>query len=78
MNTKRDVYLTGTLAAPLKEGSRALINCSGNWVYTSRVVEIRAVTADCACFETMNSIYHVSLVPVPFRAPLPDDLAMCA
>jgi hypothetical protein len=78
MNNKKDVYLTGTLASPLKEGSRALINCNGSCVYTSRVVEIRKVTADFAFFETMNSIYHVSLVPVPSRAPLPDDLAMCA
>ena len=78
MNNKKDVYLTGALAAPLKEGLRALINCSGNLVYTSRVVEIREATTDCACFETMNSVYHISLVPIPFRAPLPDEMAMCA
>jgi hypothetical protein len=78
MNNKKNVYMTGTLASPLKKRVRALIKCSGTLVYTSPVVEIRTVTTDCACFETMNSVYHVSLAPVPFRAPLPDSLAMCA
>jgi hypothetical protein len=78
MNNKKNVYMAGALVSPLKEGSRALIKCSGTLIYTSSVVEIRTVTTGCACFETMNSVYHVSLAPVPFRAPLPDSLAMCA
>jgi hypothetical protein len=78
MNNKKNVYMAGALVSPLKEGSRALIKCSGNLIYTSPVVEICSITTDCVCFETMNSVYHISLVPIPFRAPLPDSLAMCA
>lgn len=78
MNNKKNVHISGSLASPLKEGLRALLNCGGTFVYTSRVVEIREVNAAHVCFETMNSVYHVSLEPIPFRAALPDKPAMCA
>ena len=78
MNSKKNIYVNGTLAAPLREGVRAMIHSDGGFIYTSLVVEIREVSADCVCFETMNSVYHVSLEPVPFEAALPDKLAMCA
>ena len=78
MKPKKDVHVSGVLAAPLQEGSRAMIRCGGSFIYTSLVVEIREASVDCVCFETMNSVYHVSLEPVPFKAPLPDRLAMCA
>jgi len=78
MNTKKDIYVTGVLASPLEEGARALIRRGGDFIHTSRVVEVREVAADRVCFETMNSVYHVSLVPLPFSASLPKELAMCA
>ena len=64
---------------PLVEGARALIACGGDMIFTSRVVEVRNIEAEFACFETMNSIYHVSLVPLPLQDEKPKGvLARCA
>ena len=41
-------------------------------------MEIWNETEDMAYFETMNSVYKVSLSPVPMKAPLPSELSMCA
>lgn len=78
MNYKKNVYVSGTILAPLKEGHRAAIVRGGDIIYTSRVVEIFNTSPDSVCFETMNSVYHVSLEPVPFRTALPSNLARCA
>lgn len=78
MKPKKDVHVSGVLATPLREGSRVLIRCGGSFIYTSLVVEIRESSADRVCFETMNSVYHVSLEPIPIKASLPDMPARCA
>lgn len=75
---KKLVCVSGKLLFPLQVGNRAVIVSGGDCIYTSRVVEILKETGEVACFETMNSVYKVSLVPVPFKAALPADLQMCA
>ena len=67
---KKQVILTGQLAAPLCEGCRAWIRHSGGLICTSQVVRIQSV------FETMNFMYHVSLETCPFVMELPE--VMCA
>ena len=73
---KKQVILTGRLAAPLCEGRRAWIRHHSGLVCTSRVVRIQSLTDRKAVFETMNSMYHVSLETYPFVMELPE--AMCA
>lgn len=68
---KKQVILTGRLAAPLCEGSRAWIRHHSGLVCTSRVVRIQSLTDRKAVFETMNSMYHVSLETYPFVMELP-------
>lgn len=62
---KRIVSLEGSLVFPLQVGHRALIRQNGDFIRTSLVVEILVNRANYACFETMNSVYKVSLAPVP-------------
>ena len=65
---KKIVNLEGNLVFPLQAGRRALIRLNGDFIRTSLVVEIIVNRADYACFETMNSVYKVSLAPVPAEA----------
>ena len=62
---KRIINLEGSLVFPVQVGRRALIRQNGDFIRTSLVVEVLVSRADYACFETMNSIYKVSLAPVP-------------
>lgn len=62
---KKTVCIDGTVAFPLEVGRRAVIRRGGDFVFTSLVVEIREQRADYVCFETLNSVYQVSLAPVP-------------
>ena len=73
---KKQVILAGRLAAPLCEGNRAWIRHHGGLVCTSRVVRIQSFSDRKAVFETLNSMYHVSLETYPFAMELPK--AMCA
>lgn len=66
--TKKDVYVTGTLLMPLAVGQRALLRQGNDLIFTSLVVEIRENRGDLICFETMNSVYHVSPLPDPVGA----------
>ena len=75
---KKLVCISGKILFPLQIGKRAVIVKGGYCIYTSRVVEIWNETEDMAYFETMNSVYKVSLSPVPMKAPLPSELSMCA
>lgn len=75
---KKAVSLNGYLFSPLKEGCKAVIASSGNLIFTSPVVEIVKDETDLVHFETMNSIYRVTLVPNPIEAALQKPLAMCA
>ncbi|MBQ8848757.1 MAG: hypothetical protein IJ011_00310 [Clostridia bacterium] len=75
---KKTVCISGRVMLPIKEGARAVISCGGGFVYTSRVVEIFEVSEDMVHFETMNSIYKVSLVPNPVTAVISDAYAKCA
>lgn len=78
MITKKRVAVSGKLLFPLKEGDRAVIVRGGDFIHTSRVVEILEIETDHVLFETMNSVYRVALSPVPIKAALPTPLAMCA
>ena len=75
---KKLICIGGTILVPLRGGGRAVNEKGGDWIYTSRVVESLSETEEAVCFETMNSVYKVSLLPVPVKAPLPSELSMCA
>lgn len=75
---KKTICISGKLVFPLKEGSQAVIVYKGDFIRTSRVIEIFEETVSIAHFETMNSIYKVALIPQAAAYPLPDSLAKCA
>ena len=75
---KKIISISGKEVYPLREGARAIIAYGGDFLYTSRVVEIFEVRDDFAHFETMNSIYRVALVPHPVTAAVPEVYAKCA
>lgn len=75
---KKIISISGKVLYPLREGARAVITYGGDFLYTSRVVEIFEVSDDFAHFETMNSIYRVALVPHPVTAAVPEVYAKCA
>ena len=75
---KKIISISGKVVFPLREGERAIIAYGGDFIYTSRVVEIFMVSDDFAHFETMNSIYRVALVPNPITAAIPEVYAKCA
>lgn len=75
---KKVVAISGSILFPLKEGCKAVICSGGNIIHTSLVVEIIEQTPEFTHFETMNSVYRVSLAPFPTEAALSKPLAMCA
>ena len=75
---KKIISISGNVVFPLREGARAIIAYGGDFIHTSRVVEIFEVSEDFAHFETMNSIYRVALVPNPVTAAMPEVYAKCA
>ena len=75
---KKIISISGKVVFPLREGARAIIAYGGDFIYTSRVVEIFEVSEDFAHFETMNSIYRVALVPNPVTAAIQEGYAKCA
>ena len=75
---KKTISISGKVVFPLREGARAIIAYGGDFIYTSRVVEIYEVSEDFAHFETMNSIYRVALVPNPVTAAMPEVYPKCA
>ena len=75
---KKYVSLSGRLLSPLKEGQCAIIQRGGDIIRTSRVVEILKVTDVFVQFETMNTVYQVSIAPVPGAAAALHALRMCA
>ncbi len=75
---KKEINISGKVVFPLQEGSRAVISKGGDFIYTSPVVEILEERTDFICFETMNSVYRVSLQPVSHQAAVPFFLKMCA
>ena len=75
---KKIISISGKVVFPLREGARAIIAYGGDFIYTSRVVEIFEVSEDFAHFETMNSIYKVALAPNPVTAVMQEGYAKCA
>lgn len=75
---KKTVHISGKVVFPLREGVRAVIAYSGDFIRTSRVVEIFEVSEYVAHFETMNAIYRVALVPHPSSAAMSEVYAKCA
>lgn len=75
---KKHISLNGRLLFPLNEGQCAVIQRGGDFIRTSQVVEILEVTESYARFETMNTLYQVSMSPVPSEAAAPRMLRMCA
>ena len=75
---KKIISISGKVVYPLREGARAVIAYGGDFIYTSRVVEIFEESDDFSHFETMNSIYRVALVPHPVTVAVPEVYAKCA
>lgn len=75
---KKTICISGKLVFPIKEGSQAIIAHKGGFIRTSRVVEIFEENECIAHFETMNSIYKVSYIPLSISSPLPEDIIKCA
>ena len=75
---KKIISISGKVVFPFRKGARAIIAYGGDFIYTSRVVEIFEVSDDFAHFETMNSIYRVALVPNPMTAAMPKIYAKFA
>ena len=75
---KKTINISGKVVFPLREGARAVIAYGGDFIYTSRVVEIFEVSEHMAHFETMNTIYRVALVPHPSSAAMSEVYAKCA
>lgn len=73
---KKCIYITGQLLYPLKEGQRAVIKHGGDFIRTSKVVDILEVTLDYVRFETMNTVYQVSTSPI--KNEVQPVLPMCA
>lgn len=68
---KKDIFLNGTLLAPISVGSCAFVSCKGQVIRTSRIVAIHEVSGYRARFETLNSYYCVEFSPVPANAANP-------
>lgn len=75
---KKTVCINGKVAFPLEVGRNAVIYQGGDFLFTSLVVEIQEQQPDFVCFETMNSVYKVSLAPVPVELTTPCQLTMAA
>ena len=71
---KKQVEISGHIVFSLKEGVPAYIACSQGIVQTSKVVCIISNEKDFAHFETMNSVYKVTLEksPVDIAQTLPN------
>ncbi len=81
MNTlKAYKYLEGNLVHPIKVGKPAVFSSDGLLYHTSVVVALHEQTKDHVHFETKNTLYHLSLQPVPATAvsPFRMKLAACA
>lgn len=75
---KKIISISGKVVFPLREGRRAVIAYGGDFIYTSRVVEIFEVSEHFAHFETMNSIYRVAFVPNPVTVAIQEAYEKCA
>ncbi|RFZ77604.1 hypothetical protein DS742_17465 [Lacrimispora amygdalina] len=77
---KKEIYMNGSLLRPIAIGQSALIQTDGKVYHTSRVQAIHEQTEESILFETLNSLYHLSMLPFPLAAisPLPVRLAACA
>jgi len=74
MKAKKTTTLNGTLMYPLEVGRCALIFHNGQFIRTSRVVEIHHAAREEVWFETMNTIYRLLLLPGP--APMAAEQPM--
>lgn len=63
---KRKRTLQGIALLPLSVGSRAVLLSGGKVIWTSRVVAIQTQTEEQLRFETLNSIYCVTMSPFPY------------
>ena len=62
---KKNVNLTGVAVLPIMLGARALLACGGQYIRTSRVVNIHERTPQFLRFDTMDSNYFVTLTHSP-------------
>ena len=77
--SKKSIVMRGALLRPLALGQSALLHAGGKVYHTSRVVAVQS--DDLVRFETLNSIYCLSMSPFPLAVcnPLPMmSLAACA
>ena len=79
--SKKSIVMRGALLRPLALGQSALLHAGGKIYHTSRVVAVHEQSDALVRFETLNSIYCLSMSPFPLAAcnPLPMmSLAACA
>jgi len=78
MNAKKTTTLNGILMYPLEVGRRALIFHNGQYIYTSRVVEIQKEAREEVRFETVNTVYRLLLLDPTLQASEQPMLCMVA
>lgn len=78
MNKKKIVTVSGALLFPVQIGYNAVIIRCGNLIRTSKVIDVIESNDNYVIFETMNSIYYVSMNTMPNTAALSTSVAMCA
>ncbi len=75
---KKILNINGKLAFPIQIGNRAVIICGSAYIYTSDVVKIIKKNKYYVQFETINSIYNLSLLVYPNEIKEHMHLRLCA
>ncbi len=75
---KKEVCISGKILFPLRKGNSAIISVNGDCTRTSPVVRIVEEKSDYAHFETLNTVYKVSMRPTSGVARVLPFLMMCA
>lgn len=65
---KRVKDIDGNLLSSVRVGRIAVLAVGGKVIHTSRVVKVHTICEDYAHFETLNSHYHLNMVPFRFAA----------
>ncbi len=78
MTNKRYITISGELFFPLQKGQPAVIASGGKLIQTSRVLEIMENTEEISLFETLHSIYQVSMLPISCVCTVSGQMARSA
>lgn len=70
--------LDGNFLSPVRVGRIAVLAVGGKIIHTSRVVRVHEHTVDHVHFETLNSHYHMTIIPFRSAAASPLPVSMAA